>query len=180
MFSIMHRGMYSMSGIRRDVSSLKAFLNEAFRLRKLLAHKDAELAALRGEWLKHSASAKRRSLAAIRTFPSCATIGSRPTNRSGSAGKPWLRRTPNLPSFEIIVLTLTRRSGSPRRRLAQRDARLVGRPLDKVLAEKDAELAQSREHWNEALRLCQEALAQSDAEFAELRVEPVLLGMGPH
>jgi hypothetical protein len=38
----------------------------------------------------------------------------------------------------------------------------------KVLAEKDAELAETRDHRREALRLDQEAGAQKDAHLAEL------------
>jgi hypothetical protein len=48
----------------------------------------------------------------------------------------------------------------------------------KVLADKDAELAQTREHWSEALRLSQQALAQRDAELVELRAGPAMLGVG--
>jgi hypothetical protein len=58
----------------------------------------------------------------------------------------------------------------PRKLLAQKDAQLaeLGTHWTRVLAEKDAELAQTREQWSEALRLSQEALAQRDAQLAEL------------
>src|SRR5262249_42674082 len=62
--------------------------------------------------------------------------------------------------------------------LAEKDAELAqtreewGEALrlsQEVSAQKDAALIQTREQWGEALRLSEEALAQRDAELAKLR-----------
>jgi hypothetical protein len=151
----------------------EALLNETFRPRKLLAQKDAQLAELRGDWLK-AHEAFRLSQDAL------AGVNGRLTDLQND----WIRVHQ---AFRLSQEALAQKDAElaelredwvkvheavrlSQETLSQKCAQLtdLGNHWTNVLAEKDTELARSREHWNEALRLSQEAVAQKDVHLAEL------------